>query len=63
MKRAVLLLGSILLLTTAVWCQQMEWGSIVGTVTDSSGAVIPNAKVTVANPDKGVNRQLTSNSA
>jgi len=63
MKRVVLLLGSILLLTAVAWCQQMEWASIVGTVTDSSGAVIPNAKVTVSNPDKGVTRVLTSNAS
>ncbi len=63
MKRAVLLLGSILLLTAAAWCQQQESATIVGTVTDSSGAVIPHAKITVANPDIGVTRQLTSNAA
>ncbi|MGO9269440.1 MAG: carboxypeptidase regulatory-like domain-containing protein [Terriglobia bacterium] len=63
MKRAVLLLGSILLLTAAVWCQQQETGTIVGTVVDSSGAVIPNAKITVSNPDKGINRVFTSGSS
>jgi len=36
---------------------------MVVTVTDSSGAVIPNAKVTVSNSDKGYTRQLVSNSA
>jgi len=63
MKRAVLLLGSILLLTTAVWCQQQESAMIVGTVTDSSGAVIPNAKVTVSNPDIGITREFKSNAS
>ena len=61
MKRAVLLLGSILLLCATAFCQ--DTASIVGTVTDSSGAVIPNAKVTVSNPDKGYTRDLVSNSA
>ena len=64
MKRALLLFGSLLLFclfcATAV-CQ--DTASIVGTVTDSSGAVIPNAKVTVSNPDKGFTRDLVSNSA
>ncbi|HME00051.1 MAG TPA: carboxypeptidase-like regulatory domain-containing protein [Terriglobia bacterium] len=61
MKRAVLLLGSILLLCATAFCQ--DTASMVGTVTDSSGAVIPNAKVTVSNPDKGYTRELVSNSA
>ena len=29
-------------------------GSIVGTVTDSKGGVVPNAKVTITNTDKQV---------
>jgi hypothetical protein len=34
----------------------------VGTVTDTTGAVIPGAKVVVTNPEKGFVRQLESNS-
>src|SRR5579885_1717796 len=37
--------------------------SIVGTVTDTSGAVIPGARVTVQNPAKGLTRHLVTNSA
>ena len=33
---------------------QAVYGSIFGTVTDTSGAVVPNATVTVSNPAKGV---------
>ena len=64
MKRIILLFASVFFaLSIAAWCQQQESAEIVGTVTDSSGAVIPNAKVTVSNIDKGITRELTSNSA
>jgi hypothetical protein len=38
-------------------------GRILGTITDSSGAVLPNAKVTVTNTATGVSRNLATNSA
>ena len=38
-------------------------GTISGTVTDRSGAVIPNAKVELKNPDTGYERETTVNSA
>jgi hypothetical protein len=64
MKRAILLFASVFFaLSITARCQQQESAMIVGTVTDSSGAVIPNAKVTVSNIDKGITRELTSNSA
>jgi hypothetical protein len=48
-------------LSMSAWAQ--DTATIVGTVMDSSNAVIPAAKVTVANPDKGFTRQLASNAA
>src|SRR5665213_869622 len=36
--------------------QAQNTGSICGTVTDPSGAVIPNATVQVTDPDKGISR-------
>src|SRR5271157_4534446 len=64
MKRFVLLLSTVFFaLSVTAWCQQQETATIVGTVSDSSGAVIPNAKVTVLNPDKGITQQLTSNAS
>lgn len=64
MKRIILVFASVFFaLSITAWCQQQESAAIMGTVTDSSGAVIPNAKVTVSNIDKGINRELTSNSA
>ena len=61
MRRLLLVFGVLLLASAAVWAQ--DAANIVGTVTDTSGAIIPGVKVTVSNPDKGVVRNLTSNSA
>jgi hypothetical protein len=38
-------------------------GSIVGTVTDKTGAAIPNSPVVVTNSDTGVTRTVTTNGA
>ena len=38
-----------------------DTATIVGTVTDPSGAAIPNVKVAVSNPDKGFTREVTTN--
>jgi hypothetical protein len=48
-------------LSLAAWAQ--DTAKIVGSVMDSSGAVIVGAKVTVSNPDKGFTRELVSNAA
>src|SRR5579862_847777 len=62
MKKVVVLISAFLLaFSITAWGQ--EETRIVGTVTDSTGAVIPGAKVTVSNSEKGFNRQLTSDSA
>ncbi len=42
---------------------QAVYGSIVGTVTDSSGAAVPNAKVTIRDVGKGVSYTSTTNDA
>jgi hypothetical protein len=40
-----------------------DLANIVGTVTDPSGAVVPGAEVTIANPDQGFTRRVTSDAA
>src|SRR5258708_17410216 len=42
---------------------QAVFGQIVGTVTDSAGAVVPNATVTVTDVAKGTSVTLQSNGA
>src|SRR6185312_17123905 len=68
MKRArfasliLLLLGLSLLLPLQSFGQAV-YGSIFGTVTDPSGAVIPNAKVTVTNTRKGTSDTVTTDAS
>ena len=40
---------------------QVLYGSMVGTVTDQSGAMVPTAAVTVSNTSTGLSRQTTTN--
>ena len=47
----------VLCLSATGWGQN---GTIVGVVKDSSGAVVPGAKVTVASPDRGITRETTT---
>ena len=42
---------------------QVLYGSIVGTLTDQTGAVIPKATVTVTNTSTGLSRQATTDTA
>ncbi|MBS1856569.1 MAG: carboxypeptidase regulatory-like domain-containing protein [Acidobacteria bacterium] len=53
-------LALTLLLITGLAFAQSDLGSISGFVRDPSGAVVPNAKVTVKNPT-GLERQTTTN--
>jgi len=40
---------------------QVDEGSITGTVTDTSGAVVPNAQVTLLNTDQGITLETRTN--
>ncbi|MEO8736166.1 MAG: TonB-dependent receptor, partial [Edaphobacter sp.] len=54
-----LLLFSLFALTSPTWAQS-TFGSVVGTVTDSSGATLANATVTVTDDGTGVKRTVTT---
>ena len=55
------LLVGIGALSTSAYCQ--ETASIVGTVTDPSGAAVPSARITVTNLETGLARSTTTNAA
>ena len=50
------------LVTTTGWAQSTQ-GSILGTVKDSSGAIVPGAAVTLTNTDTGIVRTTKSSSS
>ncbi len=50
-----------LLFATLAASAQVDQGTIAGIVSDQTGAVIPNAQVTVTNIDTGLTLQTTSN--
>ena len=54
------LLAVVLLLSTTVANAQTFRGTILGTVTDSSGAAVPGATVTIKNVDTGLTRTVTT---
>src|SRR3954451_20736931 len=57
----VVLLVGLVFLGVAGFGQ--ETASIVGTVSDPTGAAVPNAKIVITNTDTGLARPLTSNSS
>src|SRR5580698_3990294 len=59
-QASCLLLCLLLALLPSRLHAQAIFGSINGTVTDASGAVVPNASITVTDTDKGTTRVVTS---
>src|SRR5207253_7759989 len=55
------LLALLMTLIAAPVLAQSDRGSITGSVTDPSGAVVPNAKVTATNLDTSEVRETTTN--
>lgn len=60
---AALLLAGFAAMTAAGAYAQSDNGNIVGTVTDPTGAVVPNATVTVTNVNTGLSFHATSNAS
>jgi uncharacterized protein YfiM (DUF2279 family) len=58
-SRLVVLLAAFCLLFAAQALAQEA--TVLGTVTDPSGAAVPNAAITVTNTDTGLSRSLTTN--
>ncbi|HEV2274487.1 MAG TPA: carboxypeptidase-like regulatory domain-containing protein, partial [Acidobacteriaceae bacterium] len=52
-----------LLFPSALVFGQVDEGAITGTVQDPSGAVVPNAQVTLLNTDVGLTLQTVTNSS
>jgi outer membrane receptor protein involved in Fe transport len=57
------LLVGIILICSATSYAQVTTADVVGTVTDNTGAVLPNAKVTVTNLGTNISRTVTSDSS
>jgi len=64
LQRPVALFGCAALLTTAAaWGQATNSADVTGSVTDSSGAVVPGVTVVVNDLDKNVERTFTTNNS
>ena len=59
--RTICVVCVLLLLTAGFGYSQAVNATLLGTVTDSSGAIVPNAKVTVTEVNTGVNRTGQTN--
>jgi len=58
-RKMTSLLGTLALVSTGALAQS-TLGTILGTVTDASGAVIANCKVKITNTDEGTSRTFTT---
>ncbi len=66
MRKQVFISAMVLLAASLLWTGQPlladVTGTILGNVTDPSGAAVPGAMVTLRNPDTGLNRTTTTDS-
>src|SRR4051812_40974201 len=51
---------TLMFLTCVAAFAQVTTGTISGTVTDNTGAALPNTRVVVANEDTGISRAITT---
>jgi hypothetical protein len=63
MKWKALCLGAFFILLTSTCRGQAVYGSIIGTVTDNTGAVVPGASITVTDANKGTSVTVESNAS
>ena len=63
LARSIVALGCAVLVWSGILLAQGTSGTITGVVTDSSGAVIPNAAVTILNEGTGVDLHAKTNSS
>src|SRR5215831_10165677 len=59
--RSILALIALLLAIPLAVAAQDNTATLVGTVTDPGGAVVPGAQITARNVDTGLTRTVTSN--
>lgn len=60
---SVVMFGLVCSLAVSMAYGQAVFGNIIGTITDPSGAAVPNAKVTVKSQTKGTSVQTTTNAS
>ncbi len=61
--RTLVAAAGVMFFLASFHASAQDLANIVGTVTDPSGAVIPDVQVTVSNADRGFNRRVTSDAA
>src|ERR1700744_6814230 len=62
-ERIVFFLGLLIAVGSIKAIAQYEDGSLSGTIHDASGAVVPNATITVTNVNTGITAKVVSNSS
>ncbi len=61
--RTLVGIAGLMICLASFEAKAQDLANIVGTLTDSSGAVIPDVQVTVSNPERGLVRRVASDSA
>jgi Carboxypeptidase regulatory-like domain len=63
LRTRIVVLLLVIFCFSAMLFSQTQQGRIVGRVTDSSGAIVPGAKVTITETGTGLSRELQTNAA